>query len=71
MIKHWNDYFDVKKKIWSLIEVKKEKLLRHVRLFATPWADWTQVSRVAGRRFTIWATREDNRWEWGMWEEQI
>ena len=20
--------------------------------------DWTQVSRIAGRRFTVWATRE-------------
>ena len=26
--------------------------------------DWTWVSRIAGRRFTIWATREDKRkWE--------
>ena len=28
--------------------------------------DWTQVSRVAGRRFTIWATKEVNYGEGGI-----
>ena len=26
--------------------------------------DWTQVSRVVGRRFTIWATRLYSSWNW-------
>ena len=38
------------------------QLLSRVRLFATPWTtaprDRTQVSLVAGRFFTSWATRE-------------
>ena len=29
--------------------------------------DWTQVSHVAGRRFTVWATREAHS---GIWEAQ-
>jgi len=28
--------------------------------------DWTWVFRIAGRFFTIWATREAPQWEWGV-----
>ena len=33
--------------------------------------DWTQVSRIAGRRFTVWATREVPQKFWSRISEQI